>query len=376
MSIFSYIIWSPNPDIIDIGPLVIRWYGLLFALGFIIGQQIIYYIFKKEGKPEKDVETITIYMVIATIIGARLGHVLFYEPAQYLSDPIKILKIWEGGLASHGAAIGILTAIYLYSNYYINISFKEFKIRKRKRQGQGFLWVVDKIVIVVALAGALIRLGNFINSEIIGVETNSNNGVVFGWDAERIFEREVFIQDVEFSKPASDSLKASLPNATLMTMTFVERDFDENDVRNFIEEEVKNKINSDPYASQHIKAPQEMQYDLAKERGSYVATVVLQGIPRHPAQLYESFSSLLIFVLLFLYWRKTYRTLPDGRIFGIFLVVLFGLRFVYEFFKESQVAFEDELPLNMGQWLSIPLVIAGVIILVWTGKRKKKEQSA
>src|SRR5690606_38141765 len=122
--------------------------------------------------------------------------VLFYEPGQYLSDPIKILKIWEGGLASHGAAIGILTAIWLYSSYYINISFKEFTIKKRKRPGQSFLWVVDKIVIVVALGGSLIRLGNFLNSEIVGVETNSGAGVVFAWDAERIFEHEAYIEDV------------------------------------------------------------------------------------------------------------------------------------------------------------------------------------
>lgn len=372
MSIFNYIIWSPNPDILDIGPLVIRWYGLLFALGFIIGQQIIYYIFKKEGKPEKDVETITIYMVIATIIGARLGHVLFYEPGQYLSDPIKILKIWEGGLASHGAAAGILIAIWLYSSYYINISFKELKFQKRKRLGQSFLWVIDKIVIVVALAGALIRLGNFLNSEIVGIETNTSNGVVFAWDAERIFEKEIFIEKVSFSKPETDSLAEIIPNPTLMTLAFVERDFDENAIRAFIEGELKNTLNSNVYASQHVRAPQEMPYTLEKKHGSFVATVALEGIPRHPAQLYESLSSLLIFIFLFLLWRKNHRTLPDGRIFGIFLVVLFGLRFMYEFIKESQVAFEDDLPLNMGQWLSIPLVIAGIVVLILTRKQKQE----
>ena len=98
----SYIVWSPKPYIVDLGFTELRWYGLLFALGFIISQQIMFHIFKKEGKKERQVEVLTLYMVVATIIGARLGHVLFYEPARYLSNPLDILKVWEGGLASHG----------------------------------------------------------------------------------------------------------------------------------------------------------------------------------------------------------------------------------------------------------------------------------
>src|SRR6478609_5268454 len=171
MNLFSYIIWNASPDIFTLPipfidkELTLRWYGLLFALGFLISQQILYYIFKKEGKPEKDVDTLTIYMVIATIIGARLGHVLFYEPERYLSNPVDILKIWEGGLASHGAAIGILFALWLYS--------------RKKFVGQNYLQTLDRIVILVCLTGALIRFGNFFNSEILGKPTDNPLGIVF-----------------------------------------------------------------------------------------------------------------------------------------------------------------------------------------------------
>jgi prolipoprotein diacylglyceryl transferase len=158
------ITWDISPEIFDTKYFTIRWYGLLFALGFLIGQQILFHIFRKEGKPESDVETLTVYMVIATVIGARLGHVLFYEPAEYLRNPIDILKIWEGGLASHGATIGILFALYLYA---------------RKKKDQTYLWVVDRIVITVAFAGMLIRLGNLMNSEIYGHETSLPWGFIF-----------------------------------------------------------------------------------------------------------------------------------------------------------------------------------------------------
>ena len=185
MHFLSYIIWSANPEVIpSIEWIKVRWYGVLFALGFIISQQIMYRIYKKEGKSTRDVDSLTLFMIVATVIGARLGHVLFYEPMKYLRDPISILKTWEGGLASHGAAIGILTGIYLYVNYLIDINpFKgRFVWKKRKRPGQSFLWVVDRIVICVAITGALIRFGNFMNSEIIGIPTHSDKGVLFARD--------------------------------------------------------------------------------------------------------------------------------------------------------------------------------------------------
>lgn len=149
--------WDVSPEIVQIGPFSLRWYGLLFALSFLIGLQLMRWIYGREKKPVADVEQLFIYVLIGTTVGARLGHCLFYDPVYYLSNPLEILKIWRGGLASHGAAVGILTALWLYA---------------RSRKGQPFLWVVDRVVITVALAGCFIRLGNLFNSEILGTATD------------------------------------------------------------------------------------------------------------------------------------------------------------------------------------------------------------
>ncbi len=156
--------WDVSPDIFSIGPITIRWYGLLFAMSFIVGYQIMMIIFKRENRSEHDLNDLVWYMILGTVLGARLGHCLFYNPEYYLSHPLEILQIWKGGLASHGAAIGILIAIYLY-------------VRRKKEMS--FLWVIDRIVITVALSGFFIRMGNLFNSEIIGKPTNGNWGFVF-----------------------------------------------------------------------------------------------------------------------------------------------------------------------------------------------------
>ncbi len=161
--IFGAINWDMNPEIFRIGNFAVRWYGLLFASGFFFGYLIFLRFFKKEGLSVELLDKLTIYMAIGTVIGARLGHCLFYEPDYYLKNPIEMLKIWQGGLASHGAAIGILLALWLF-------------VRKYKKP---FIWILDRIVVVVALAGALIRLGNLMNSEIYGIETALPWGFVF-----------------------------------------------------------------------------------------------------------------------------------------------------------------------------------------------------
>jgi len=156
--------WNVSPDIFSIGPITIRWYGLLFAMSFIVGYQIMVIIFKRENKSEHDLNDLVWYMILGTVLGARLGHCLFYNPDYYLSHPLEILQIWKGGLASHGAGIGIITALILYT---------------RKKKEISFLWIMDRVVITVALSGFFIRLGNLFNSEIIGKPTNGNWGFVF-----------------------------------------------------------------------------------------------------------------------------------------------------------------------------------------------------
>ncbi len=379
---FNYVIWAPNPDIFSISFLTVRWYGLLFALGFIIAQQIMFYIYNKEGKPQRDVESLTIYMVIAVVIGARLGHVLFYQPEVYFSDPIKILKVWEGGLASHGAAVGILIAILLYVNFYINISFSSFKIKKRKRKDQNYLWVIDRLVIVVALAGCLIRLGNLVNSEIVGKPSNSNWGLVFAWEAKELLLSDNLIEEVEVTKPDEASIKTPQAADGLVPVKFIlkfvagEGYFEEKDVRAYIESSIKKNLKYS-YVEDHLEIPHEqpLNYQLDQKGGHYIASVEVLGIARHPAQLYEAISYFLLFIALFLIWNKKKQHTTQGLIFGIFLIILFGLRFIYEFLKENQVSFEDNLLLNMGQWLSIPFILGGLGLLIYVYKKRKHNHS-
>ncbi len=159
-----YIHWNIDPVIFHVGPLSIRWYGVLFATSFLIGFKIIQWIYRREGRSEDELDSLFIYMFFGVLIGARLGHCLFYDPVYYLSHPVEILEIWEGGLASHGGAIGILTALYIYT---------------RKSGRPSYLWLLDRIVLPVALAGSFIRIGNFFNSEILGLPTTRSWAVVF-----------------------------------------------------------------------------------------------------------------------------------------------------------------------------------------------------
>jgi phosphatidylglycerol:prolipoprotein diacylglycerol transferase len=258
-----YIIWDVSPAIFHIGSWPLRWYGLLFAMGFLLGVQVMTYIFSVENKPKADLDSLLTTMVFSTIIGARLGHYLFYEPAMFLHDPLRILTPPFSGLASHGGVIGVLMGSWLYS-------------RRASSQltGQTFLWLVDRMCIPTTLAGAFIRFGNLMNSEIFGKPT----------DVPWAF---VFVRDQEFSQ-----------------------------------------------------------------------------VPRHPTQLYESLSYLLVFAILLWYWNTYRQQSAPGTMLGISLVWVFGLRFVWEFFKENQVAFEDTISLNMGQILSIPAVLLGLFLLL------------
>ncbi len=263
------IIWDVSPEIFSLGPLTVRWYGLLFASSFLIGFKIMEYVYKKEGRNIDDLNTMLWYMIIGTVIGSRLGHCLFYNPEFYLSNPLEILMIYKGGLASHGGAIGILISLYMYS---------------KKKKDQKYIWVLDRIVIPTALGAFFIRMGNLFNSEIIGRPTNSDWGFVF------------------------------------------------------------------------------------KRLG--------EDFPRHPAQLYESLAYLLIFVLIFEFYRRNKGHFKPGKIFGMFMSLVFGFRFFVEFIKEDQTYFEKGMYFNMGQLLSIPLVLLGLyfIFIYKKNEELKKEK--
>ncbi len=265
LNVLTYIIWDVDPDIFTF-PIInhpLRWYGLLFALGFLISQQIMYFIYKKEGRPLTEIDTLTIYMVVATIVGARLGHVLFYDPMHYFQNPHKIIMTWEGGLASHGGVIGILIAIYLFA----------------RKTNVSYLWALDRISIVAAFTFGMIRLGNLMNSEMIGTPT-------------------------------------TLPWGFIFTMK--------------------------------------------------------DNIPRHPAQLYEAIHYFMSFIILFWVWFKQKDRMKNGFLFSWSLIILFSLRFIDEFFKINQEQFEDGMILNMGQILSIPFILIGLVLLILnTGKKRE-----
>jgi prolipoprotein diacylglyceryl transferase len=159
----NYIIWNIDPVLATLGPLKIHWYGLLFALGFIIGFQIMQWMFKRENKNIEDLDRLLWFLLIGVIIGARLAHVIFYDPSYYFSDPIKILKIWEGGLASHGGGIGALIGLYLF----------------QRKTNYSYLWLLDRLAIPTALVAACIRTGNLFNSEIIGIPTTVPWAIIF-----------------------------------------------------------------------------------------------------------------------------------------------------------------------------------------------------
>jgi phosphatidylglycerol---prolipoprotein diacylglyceryl transferase len=382
MSILSYIIWNADPELFTI-PFIdrpVRWYGLLFALGFLISQQIMFYFHRKEDKPEKDVETLTIFMVIATILGARLGHVFFYEPEKYLANPIDILKIWEGGLASHGAAIAIPIALWLYSNFDIKYKFPlHLSAKKIKRARQNFFQVADRIVIVVAITGCLIRFGNFMNSEIYGIPTSSTYGVLFAKNVEQVFiSNSSPIEKLEITKDATRQSDENGYAPVNLEVEFKNQPeiLNEASLTKYLDGRFSDIITNYSYVNEHISLHNsKLDYTLNQaDDGHYEAVVKAYGIVRHPTQLYESITSLLIGVLLFLIWARYKADTPDGLLLGLFFILLFGLRFVHELFKENQVNFEDGMNLNMGQILSIPLIIAGIIILIRALTMKSKQK--
>lgn len=279
--LLNYIIWDVNPEIFSIGSLTVRWYGLLWAIGIWLALVIVQKLFKHEKLPEAWLDKLFIYTVIGTVLGARLGHCLFYEwepltePVSflgitftygnhYLTHPWELLYIWRGGLASHGGAIGIIVAILIYDK----------KVSKK-----GFLWVMDRLVIGAALTGASIRLGNLMNSEIYGTATTLPWGFIFVRDG--------------------------------------------------------------------------------------------QTEAMHPTQIYEMLYCLVTFAFTWwLYWKKdAYKN--TGLIYGIFLLGIFGTRFLLEFIKLNQEAFESGMLLNMGQLLSFPFVVWG-IWLVYKALSNKK----
>jgi len=298
--LLAYITWNASPEIISIGPITLRWYGLLFAAGFLIGLYIVRAMFRAEQEPEAWLDKVFMYMVIGAVVGARLGHVFFYDWEYYSSHPGEIIAIWEGGLASHGGAIGIIIALWIFSKY------------TAKRP---VLWILDRVVVPTALAGCFIRLGNLMNSEIVGKPTEAARGFKFPRHATSLWER--------CQACAERTGEQCLEVAQLSSGQFC---------------------------------------------------VEISKVPvRHPVQLYESISYLLTFFLLYYIYWNTNAKQQLGRMFGLFLVLVLGvIRFALEYFKTSQGGFESAFggTLSTGQLLSIPFFLIGLYFLLRPAKQK------
>lgn len=300
--LLNYITWNVDPVLFSIGNLHVRWYGLLWALGFFIGYFIMKRIYKREHMAEDSLDKLLIYMLVSTIIGARLGHCLFYEPDYYLSNPLKMLAVWEGGLASHGGAIGILIGLWLYVR-----SYNKSKKEKTDLQRINYIWILDRIVVAVCLVGALIRVGNVFNHEIYGTPTSLPWGFVFLRGAEQ------FCGTVD-NYTACNAWDAPCP-------------------------------------------PNEW-------------------LPCHPTGLYEAFFCLVAMgILLWMYYKRDLGNRQPGLMFGTFLIIIFGSRIGIEFLKNVQVDFERNMVFDMGQWLSVPFVIIGIVMIVWSFAQRKKTQN-
>ena len=300
--LLNYITWNVDPVLFSVGSFSVRWYGLFWALGFLIGYFIMKKIYRREHMSDDSLDKLLVYMLLFTVVGARLGHCLFYEPDVYLKDPLSILKVWEGGLASHGGAIGILLGLWIYMRRY-NKSPKN----KDERPSISYIWLFDRIVIPVCLVGALIRCGNVMNHEIYGTPTSLPWGFVFLRGAEQ------FCGTVD-NYTACNAWDAPCPPS--------------------------------------------------------------EWLPCHPTGLYEAFFCLVAMgILLWMYYKRDLGNKQPGLMFGTFLVIIFGSRILIEFLKNVQVAFEKDMTFDMGQWLSIPFVICGIVLIVWSFINRKKLES-
>ncbi len=265
------IVWDVDPTIFEIGGREIRWYGLMWGIGFLLAYKYAEWIFKKENRPEEWTDRLFVYSMVGVIVGARLGHCLFYQWDYYTSNPVEILKIWEGGLASHGGTLGAILAAWLFS---------------RKITKQSVWWLFDRIIPSVALLCFCIRFGNLMNSEIFGYPTTMPWG----------FE---FVRSREWNQ-------------------------------------------------------------------------LYAGLPCHPTQIYEMLYCLVAGVTSYVMYTKFHLQKYVGLITGVSLLIFFGTRFALEFMKNPQVSEEVGMTLNIGQLLSLPLILLGAY-LIWNSRTAREK---
>ncbi|WP_295417957.1 prolipoprotein diacylglyceryl transferase [Sulfurovum sp.] len=260
----EHFIWNVNPNILELGPLQLRWYGLLFVGSFFLGLMILQWVYKREGKDPAVLDNLLIYIMVGAVVGARLMHCFAYEPDFYLSHPLEILKVWKGGLASHGGLLGVLVALYVFA----------------KKYNESYMWLLSRVAIPGALTAAFVRFGNLFNSEILGLPSDKPWAIIFS------------------------------------------------------------------------------RVDM---------------VPRHPVQLYEAFSYLILLLLLVAVYRKVTPAFATRILPGIFLTYMFIVRFLLEYTKTRQADYTTSLPFTTGQMLSMPFVLVGIVWIIWALKNTQKD---
>ena len=369
------ILWDPNIFLYQGDFISVRWYSVLFISGFVIGRFLVVGAYKREKRYDTTVDLQMLYMVFGILIGSRLGHVIFYEP-EILSRGIQeIFFFWKGGLASHGAAIGILSGMALYS---FKIEINSFKINfiDRLRRGYNYLQVMDRMIIAVAIGCALIRMGNFFNSETIGLQTQSSYGVLFvNPSEERIKSQLPFVKKVSFYETGV-FYKVGQP--LLNTKIFFDNEeYKEDRIKESVKKTLINLHPEKVYANSSIINPfkGQVKYTFKRNNSNFYMEYETVGVYRHPAQLYESLIYLIIGIIMFIVLYRYTINLRHGSLLAFFFITAFGGRFFLEYFKENQV--KNELlelnnllgiSLNLGQLLSIPFVLVGIYMFFYNRK--------
>jgi prolipoprotein diacylglyceryl transferase len=260
----EHLIWNIDPNIFSFGAIQLRWYGLLFVGSFFLGLMLLQWMFTREGKDAAVLDNLLIYVMVGTVIGARLMHCFAYEPEFYLSHPLEIFKVWKGGLASHGGMLGVITALWFFA----------------KKYQLSFWWILSRVSIPGALTAAFVRFGNLFNSEILGLPSDAPWAIVFS------------------------------------------------------------------------------RIDM---------------IPRHPVQLYEAFSYLVLLLILVSVYRKVSSSFATKILPGVFLTYMFTARFLLEYTKTRQADYTTSLPFTTGQMLSVPFIILGIVWIIWAFSQRRKE---
>ena len=260
----KHFVWSIDPNIFHYGAIQLRWYGVLFVLSFFIGLEIMKWVYRREGKDPAVLDNFLLYVIVGAVVGARLMHCFAYEPEYYLSHPMEILYVWKGGLASHGGMLGVIVALYFFA----------------RRYKESVLWILSRATLAGMVTAAFVRIGNFFNSEILGLPTDKPWAIIFSR---------------------------------------------------------------------------------------------IDNLPRHPVQLYEAAAYFVILgILLWLYRRSTFsfatKILP-----GVFLLLLFGASFFLEYTKTEQADYSTALPFTVGQMLSMPFVLLGILWIIWAFISSTKE---